>query len=159
LLFGHWREVAHFDDIPLAPARDVYLASADAGIIRCCVARDGGAMVGYAVFFVRPNPHYATSVQAVQDVFYLDPQLRGVTGVRFLQFCEAELRAEGVQVMYHHAKVAPHLPMGRILARLGYEPVDTIFAKRLDTVAPETAAVSSVEEPEHIEGYYEWAAP
>lgn len=141
LLREHWKEVAHFADIPLDVDVDAYLTAEAFGQVRCFTARDRtpgsdwtredvAPLVGYAVYFVRPNPHYRGSVQAVQDVLYLHPSVRGGTGFRFIAYCDAQLRAEGVQAVYQHVKVAHDF--GKLLARQGYEMVDTIWAKRLD---------------------------
>jgi hypothetical protein len=148
LLEAHWREIAAFQDIPLEPDRETYAASEQAGVLRCFTARDTrrptrqppgsqwmmrDGLVGYALYFVRPNPHYKSSVQAAQDVIYLDPSVRGGTGYKFIAWCDAQLAAEGVQITYHHVK-AKH-DFGRLLERQGYELVDLIYAKRLDTGA------------------------
>ena len=130
LLIAHWKEIAHYPDIPLDPDRDQYLVLEDAGVIRCFTARDDGKLVGYAVFFVRPALHYASSVQAYQDVLYLDPSVRGGTGYRFIRFCDEQLAKSAIQVVYHHVKQRHNF--GPLLERLGYELVDLIFARRLD---------------------------
>lgn len=134
LLVAHWREIAHYQDIPLDPDQAIYQSAADAGILRCYTVRrdasDRGELMGYAIFFVRPNPHYCSSLQAVQDVLYISPSARGTTGYRFIRWCDEQLRAEGVQAVYHHVKAAHNF--GRMLERLGYECVDLIYARRLD---------------------------
>lgn len=131
LLVAHYQEIAAFQDIALEPDVSVYAAGESAGIIRCFTARDdSGLLVGYALFFVKPNPHYKSSVQAVQDVIYLDPSVRGGTGYKFIAWCDAQLADEGVQAVYHHVKAAHDF--GRLLERQGYDLVDLIYAKRLD---------------------------
>ena len=131
LLEEHWREIAHYQDIPLKPDRAVYSKLEDRGQLRCYTARDDGMLVGYVVFFVCRNPHYSTSLQANQDVLFLAAQhRRGLSGVRLIRHAEECLRAEGVQVIYHHAKRTNKV--GDLLERLGYELVENIYAKRLD---------------------------
>lgn len=138
LLLEHWREIAVYQDIPLEPDIAAYRANAEAGILRVFTARaDLGEpadviplLVGYALFFVRPNPHYASSIQAAQDILFLHPSVRGGTGYRFIAWCDDQLRAEGVQAVYHHVKAAHDF--GILLERQGYEMVDKIYAKRLD---------------------------
>jgi hypothetical protein len=133
LLQQHWREIAHYPDIPLNPDYETYRAAESAGILRVYTVRDGSACVGYALFFVRNNPHYTGSLQAVQDVLYLHPSQRGGNGYRFIAWCDIQLQREGVQAVYHHSKAAHNF--GALLNRQGYELVDLIYAKRLDTVA------------------------
>ncbi len=155
LLRAHWKEVAAFQDIPLNPDRALYAASEEAGILRVFTARDasGGSydtqpvirkeypgwrpleswpLVGYALYFVRPAPHYQSSVQAVQDVLYLHPDRRGRTAYKFVAWCDEQLSIEGVQVSYHHVKASKDF--GSMLEHQGYELVDRIYAKRLDRV-------------------------
>lgn len=128
LLQAHWREVAHYQDIPLNPDFDFYRTSPN---LRCVTVRDDGELTGYAIFGVGRNKHYMDSLQSVQDVFFVHPQHRGFAGKRLIRASDAMLRAEGVQVSYHHVKEA-HPVLGALLRSEGYEPVETIWAKRLD---------------------------
>jgi len=135
LLFAHWKEIAHYQDIELTPDRGRYATMEKAGLLRLFTARTPeGLLVGYACFTVAPSLHYAQSIQAQQDVVYVQPNMRGAIGRDFLRFCTAELAGEGVQVIYHHVK-AKH-DFGPLLERDGFELVDRIYAKRLDLQAP-----------------------
>jgi hypothetical protein len=129
LLVAHWAEVAHFKDIPLEPDLAVYRQADVNGAVRVFTARRDSSLVGYALFFVRANPHYASSVQAVQDVLYIAPECRGVTSYRFIRWCDEQLKAEGVEAVYQHSKAAHDF--GGLLEHQGYELVDYIYAKRL----------------------------
>lgn len=131
LLEDHWREVAHYPDIPLDPAWNTYRGFEADGQLHCYSARENDELIGYVVFFVRPNHHYQGSLQAWQDVLFMDREHRvGMAGVRLIKYAERRLAAEGVQVVYHHAKRTNKV--GGLLVRLGYELVDEIYAKRLD---------------------------
>lgn len=146
LLRAHYREIAHYQDIPLDPDFDGYRALEDAGAIRCYTARASvdctdpaherceakGPLIGYAVFFVRRNLHYRGSLQAVQDILYVRPEHRG-TGLRLIRYADEQLRAEGVQVTYQHVKHEHNF--GPALERMGYELIDLIYGKRLDEPA------------------------
>jgi len=134
LLIAHWKEVAHFADIPLAPDFAFYDAAVSSGVLRFYSIRGQGRLVGYAVFFVKPNPHYTTSVQAAADVLYLSPECRGHVGRRFIRWCDDQLRAEGVQAVYHRTKATRALNFAPILERQGYTLIDLVYAKRLDTI-------------------------
>jgi hypothetical protein len=138
LLPEHKREIAHFQDIELKVDVDRYLVAEAAGVLRVYTVRvqdevEGLKLVGYAAFFVARNPHYADSLQAVQDVIYVDTRhRRGRLGLGLIAFAESELRAEGVQVVRQHVKLA-HPKLGWILQhKFGYEPEETIYVKRLD---------------------------
>lgn len=130
LLAAHWKEIAHFQDIPLNPDLSTYQRAEELNNLRCFTFRENGDLKGYAVFLIRYNPHYMTSLQAQQDVLYIDPKSRGTLPIKFLKFCDEQLAAEGVQAVYHHVKAAHNF--GLILQRQGYELVDLIYAKRLD---------------------------
>lgn len=131
LFRGHYEEIAHFKDIELDPDAQAYAELAATDHLRIFTVRDEGALVGYAMFVVRRNPHYRGSLTAVQDVLYLKPEYRrGMTGVRLLRLSERSLAAEGVQVVYHHVKRTNRV--GELLERLGYELTDQLYAKRLD---------------------------
>jgi GNAT superfamily N-acetyltransferase len=130
LLEEHWLEIAHYKDIILDPDYEAYKASEDAGFVRCYTSRDeSGKLVGYALYFVRTNPHYRTSIQASQDILFVSKNHRGMGG-RFIKWCDEQLRSEGVQVVYHHIKQAHNF--GPMLERFGYELVDLIYARRLN---------------------------
>jgi GNAT superfamily N-acetyltransferase len=131
LFEAHWREIAHYQDIVLDIDREAYAALERADVIRMWTARAAGRLVGYVIFFVRPNMHYRASKQALQDVLFLLPEYRrGPAGLTLIRVAETRLRDEGVQVVYHHAKRTNRV--GELLGRLGYELVDEIWAKRLD---------------------------
>ena len=131
LLEAHYIQIAHYKDIPLIPDFEAYRVAEKNGALRIFTARERGVIYGYSVFFVRKNVHYSTSVQAVQDILYLDPMVRkGSTGYRFIQWCDDQLRADGVQAVYHHVKVDHDF--SPVLQRMGYEEIERIFARRLD---------------------------
>lgn len=131
LLVKHWEEVSFYKDIPLDPDYESYIKIEEAGNLRVYTARDeDNVLVGYAVFFIRANLHYRTSVQAVQDIIFIDPEKRGF-GVKFILWTEEQLRAEGISVVFQHLKVStPHTI--ELFKRLSYQPIDLIMGKRLD---------------------------
>lgn len=129
LLRLHYEEIAKFKDIPLEPDQESYIALDKAGIVRAFTARDeANTLQGYAVFFVKHNLHYKSSLQAVQDVLYVNPTSRGF-GAKFILWCDKELQREGVQAVYHHVKSEHNF--GPLLERMGYELVDLIYTRRL----------------------------
>lgn len=131
LLHKHWQEIAHDKDIPLEVDVDAYRQQEQYGGLRVYTARDSESnrLIGYAAFFVRANPHYKSSIQAVQDVIFVDPERRGMGGA-LIKYCDEQLKAEGVQKTYHHIKAAHNF--GPLLERIGYELVDLIYCRRLD---------------------------
>ena len=131
LLEAHWKEIAHYQDIPLGVDWEGYRKAFHADQLRVFTVREYSKLVGYAIFLVRRNPHYSSSLQATQDVLYLDPQVRhaGIGG-RFIDWCDQQLRDEGVQAVYHHVKSSHNF--GPLLERYGYQLVDLVYARRLD---------------------------
>lgn len=130
LLVEHWREIAHYQDILLDPDVESYNYADSRGLLRCYTVRNGGRLIGYAIFKIG-SLHYKGSKQAFQDVLFVLPEYRNKgTGFRLIRFCDRELKKEGMQVVYQHVKKAHNF--GPLLVRLGYELVDLIYAKRLD---------------------------
>lgn len=130
LFHKHYREISAFQDIELKPDYDRYFKLDEMDMLRFFSARnDSNKLIGYGVYFVQHNMHYKDSKQAVQDILYIDPLERGF-GTEFIAWCDEMLRAEKVQVVYHHVKKAHNF--GKLLEKLGYNMVEYIFAKRLD---------------------------
>ncbi len=133
LLCEHWHEVAHFPDIPLEPDWDAYETVERAGMLRIFTVRVREEIVGYAAYILKHNPHYKSSLQAIQDVLFLMPAMRKArVGAHLILFADQYFKSLGVQAVYHHSKAKKELDMGPLLGRLGYELVDTLWAKRLD---------------------------
>jgi GNAT superfamily N-acetyltransferase len=131
LLERHWREIAHYQDIPLEPDRQGYATAERNGNLRIFTLRRDDELIGYAVYFVRQNLHYKSSKQASQDILFLAPEYRrGRLGMHLIEFSDECLGDEGVQATYHHVKAAHNF--GPLLERMGYQLVDLIYAKRLD---------------------------
>jgi hypothetical protein len=132
LLNEHYKEVSKYHDIKLDPDVTSYKMLEDAGALAVYTARkDTGELVGYAAYVVRMNMHYQSSCQAMQDVIFLAKEYRqGMTGYKLIKYADERLQELGIQVVYHHVK--EKLDFGPVLKRLGYEPVERIWARRLD---------------------------
>jgi hypothetical protein len=137
LLERHYKEIAHYQDIELNPNYARYLELERGGALRIFTARMGGkdsSLIGYAVFFVTRNMHYQDSLQALQDIIYIEKSTRGVgIGKSFINWCDTQLGMEGVQVVHHHVKKQHEKPFGPLLESLGYNLVDLIYCRRLDS--------------------------
>ena len=127
----HYREIAAFKDIALAPDLAKYELLGAIGGLRIFTARMGDKLMGYEIVFVGPNLHYRASLQAQQDILFLDPSMRkGLTGYKFIAWCDDQLKAEGVEVIMQHVKMAHDFTP--ILERLGYQKHDIVMARRLN---------------------------
>ncbi len=131
---AHYREIATHQDIPLDPLLDLYDALEKAGKLRVFLVRDAASvLIGYAIYTVAPNPHYRSMLQASQDVLFLREDMRkGGLGARLVRHCDDVLRAEGIILVTQHVKVS-HPVLGLLLERQGYQCVERIYSKRLDT--------------------------
>lgn len=136
LLEKHWQEIASDLSIPLEPDYERYHALEAASALRIYTARtehvhQDARLIGYAVFFIAPHPHYKSSLQAFGDVLYLDPEFRvGRTAAQLIAISEDKLHALGVQVIRHHVKVA-HPALGVLLKRMGYHHLEDNYERRL----------------------------
>lgn len=125
----HYKEIAHYQDIPKDMDIDQYDFIEKHGFLKVYTCRHvSGALVGYAIFFVKTNIHYKGSLQANQDILFIDPKHRGF-GKSFIKYCDDELTKLGVQVVYHHVKLSHN--WGALLERMGYEAIETIYGRRL----------------------------
>ncbi len=130
LLWEHWAEVAHYPDIPLDPDWPQYERCETSGTLRIYTARACFALIGYCIYVVGPGLHYKSRTYANQDILFLSSAYRRGRICRDLvQFTESELKAEGVDVVLQHVKYAHD--WGPVLKRLGYDPIDAIYGKRL----------------------------
>jgi hypothetical protein len=132
LLERHYLAISGFPDVALAPRRDIYATLQANGRLHVFTARTAhGALVGYIAWIVDTHVHYASLLVASQDVLWIEPEHRSRRwGSDLITVSERALEVLGVRVFLQHSKVRH--PIGAILTRLGYEPMDTIYAKRID---------------------------
>lgn len=126
---AHWEEIAiNRDKIKLEVDYASYDAYERLGVLHVVVARDAGKIVGYFLAFVRPHLHYASSLSAITDVYFLLRSYRkGRTGIALFQFAEKSLKARGVEKIFLGTK--KHLDMTPLLKRLGYVETETLLTK------------------------------
>lgn len=136
MIVRHYKEVSANQDIPLEPNLDQYEMLENSGKLRCYVAKqttsdNTHAIVGYQMFILHRSIKYVSSLEAHQDLLFMDKNLRGEgLGEKFIDWCDGELRSEGVQLVYQREKV--RLPFGKTLAKLGYRHVENTWSRRLD---------------------------
>jgi hypothetical protein len=128
---AHWREIAVDQDvIPLQVNMDDYTRLAETDALHIVTVRDAGRLVGYWVGVIRPHLHYANTVHAFTDVFWLAPAYRkGMTGVRLFRTVDATLQARGVRKVLTATKL--HFDVSALFTRLGYQPVELVYSKIL----------------------------
>ncbi len=130
----HWKELALYQNrIELEPDFDFYLSAELKGNFVLITARCDKLLVGYIGQLVARHPHYVSTIWARNDLFWLDPAYReGMTGVKLFIKMEELLRTLGVTINGYTPK--DHFErerggVGKILTRLGYEPVGTEYQK------------------------------
>jgi hypothetical protein len=152
LFTKHWEEIAlNRQKIKLDPNDRLYEQAEAQGVLRVYTVRDLGALVGYAVFFVKFHPHYRGVLWASSDIFWVErrlrtnrgifdrmwrkmryffkPQLiRATVGARFFDFIESQMRQEGVAVIHYTTK-SDHPAAGRVLRYLGYAHIENGYSK------------------------------
>ncbi len=132
LLPIHWQELAVYKDIPLDPDYEFYKRVADADRLMIYTARNGGALIGYAIFSIHPrHPHYATLKYAINDIIWLHPDQRHKKiGLGFREFWDKQLYDMGVQLVVIDTKVS-HPDLMYLLKNGGYTTRSAGLEKRL----------------------------
>ncbi len=130
LIEAHWEEVTHYPDIPLAPDYERYKELAESGHLRIFTLRKDQELCGYAVFFITPHIHYKETLIAAQDILFLDKKVRGGSGFKFINWCDQQLKKEGINIVTQHIKAKHNF--GKMLERMDYELMDLIYTRRLN---------------------------
>lgn len=130
----HYAEIALDQDLcPLDPNWDYYFATDEVGVLHILTARYNGHLAGYCFNQVGTHNHYVTTRFAHTEMFWLHPRFRkGWQGVRMLmenirglKAREAVIATVNLKLTYKDGRV------GKLLARLGYQPTDIVMRKRL----------------------------
>lgn len=128
LTIDHWIEVGR-KDVRLTPQYEDYPIWYEKGLLKLFTARVAGALVGYAVFFLRKHQHYGDDVWAIQDLMFLKKECReGLAGYKFVKFCDRALEEAGVSVI--HVAVNKDRDYGDLLERIGYRVTEIGFSRK-----------------------------
>ena len=127
----HWREIAHDQDrMPLAVDYAAYRALEVQGWLHVLTVRVDEELAGYCISVICGHLHYATTLCAVVDVYYVKPGYRaGFLGVRLFRELERCLKARGAQKVFLSTKLAHD--KGALFRRLRWRPVETVYSKWL----------------------------
>jgi len=128
LLRLHFDESEHFKDIPLDPDFEQYQKLDEAGMLRVFTVRVDKELIGYSILFVMTSIHHKQSIHANHDVLFIHKEHRGI-GSMFIKYCDEQLEAEGVDVVYQSTKLS--YDFGKMLNRIGYEHVDNVYYRKL----------------------------
>lgn len=140
LFYPHWEEVA-LDKayIFLNPDWDKYLFLEKIGTLHIIAARDNGKLIGYYFGLVQTHLHYAHSLTAHTDIFYLAPPYRkGYIGVKLFTEAERMVRDLRAEKWYVASKLhaTPHgrrktLNVKPIFDHLGFVQAENLYTKLL----------------------------
>jgi len=125
---NHWNEVGEFRENGINPDFNTYKNLDEFGMIRLYTARKDSKLIGYSLFIVRQSPRNVDLIHADQDMIFIDKAHRGF-GLSFIKWCESQLQAEGVHIIYQSVKKCND--WGAILKRMNYELIDHVYARRL----------------------------
>lgn len=125
----HWEEVAlNQDSIPLNMWFEEYDRLAQAGLLHIVTVRDDDKIIGYYWATIRNHLHYAQSLTAYTDMFFLHPKYRkGSNGVKLFRFFEESVKAKGVQRIIANTKTK--LDKSAIFERLKYQRAEIVYTK------------------------------
>lgn len=135
LIQKHWEDIASDKDvIKLDPAWDQYLLMEQIGHLHIITIRDKTKLIGYFFAKVAPHFHYAGSLTAWSDIFYLAREYKTglAAGVRLrnlIRETEKMLRALKVQKVYIVSKKAHDL--SGLLESEGYRFIEVVHTKLL----------------------------
>lgn len=129
LLEKHYEEVAMYQDkIEFNPNYERYEELDELGLLHIVTARDEGVLVGYFVSFLMPNIHYQDHTYAVNDIVYIQEDLRKTkVGLEMFKYAEEQMKDLGVSVMTIHMKTA--MPFDSLCEGLGYNYAERNYSK------------------------------
>lgn len=115
---------------PLSPQWDIYLRREELGELVFVTLRRDGGMIGYWIAFVAPGLHYSTCLTSTMDIWFIHPDhVVGKAPLILIRAVEAEMRRRGVNLWFAGSK--DHRPCGPFFERVGFEKVETYYAKWL----------------------------
>ncbi|HEY2538226.1 MAG TPA: GNAT family N-acetyltransferase [Stellaceae bacterium] len=132
LLQRHWEEIAlDKASVPLDPDWDRYREFDKKNGLSVVTARVNGELVGYCCMILSMGLHYKTTPEAIMDIFWLAPEVRGrMGGVRLFRAVEKELQRLGIRRVNVGSKL--HKDVSRLFLALGYQPIEMWFSKLLE---------------------------
>lgn len=129
LLESHYQECGN-PRVKLNPRWDQYAALERMGMYAVFTVRSELELAGYCAFFLSHHMQHADMLSASNDVIYMKPEhRRGMNAIRFIDFCEQELKALGAQAITYHVKT--HIDWRPILHKRGYGDEEVAVVKLL----------------------------
>lgn len=125
----HWQETEEDRHaVGFAIDYDYYRQIEAMGLLFMATARDDGRIVGEYLFFIQNGRHSRGAREALLDSMFLLPDYRkGMTAVKMLRFCEAELTRAGVNRITLACKTAHDVSL--LFRRCGYVNTEVVYSK------------------------------
>ena len=129
----HWKEVALTQaEVPLDMDVERYAALDAAGILHIVTGRDAGRLIAYWTGLVTPHLHYASTIHALTDLYYINPLWRrGALALRLFGAAHRSLKERGVVKVASGTKLHSGLDMSRLFTYMGYEHAENLFTRLL----------------------------
>lgn len=129
LTVRHYKEIAvNKEKIKLNPDLNVYRNGCESGLFKFFTIRDDDKLAGYFVVAVHPHPHYKDHIFAVNDVIFIEKELRDKGfGQGLISFAEEKLKDLGVSVLCINTKV--HQPFDKLCEQMDYTLTDRVYTK------------------------------
>ena len=119
-------EIAH---LPARIPYQKYASLEEAGVLRLFTARHEGRLVGYNVFALVEH-HQHEVLFASHDTMFLRKDFRkGTTGIRFLKWCDEQLKQDGAKFITQHSSTSVDLE--NLFIRMGYKLAEKVYLKVL----------------------------
>jgi ribosomal protein S18 acetylase RimI-like enzyme len=145
LILEQHEELTVFRGLPVSINAGWMLELEAKGAFKVFSVRVGKQLVGYVPFYLMPHPHHSTSIVATVDNFYLDPAYRSGTGIGLEMFRRAftameECGARAIVIHRKNHKAAVGSDIGKFFERLGFEPIEILYARSIGGLGPCPAA-------------------
>ena len=126
---AHWLEVARDrETIKLKPDWPAYFQMEDAGQVQAIIARSEGQLIGYHVSFIRKHLHYADSLHAFTDLYFILPEFRkGRAGIQLFVEVEKAWKDRGVVKAFTGTKC--DADKSRLFEHLGWSRTEYLYTK------------------------------
>lgn len=130
LLELHFEECSNLKMFQLDPDWARYCALEEGGMIHVFTVRDGGILVGYAVFLLTTHMHHQGLVVANNDLFFISPDYRrGTNALKFIQYCEGQMKLLGAKRITWTVKTQHD--WSALLHRAGYDTDEIALSRNL----------------------------
>lgn len=132
LVHDHKNDLCAFgEDVDLKIHWGYYKHLETMDMVRVYCATEFGILFGYFGAVISAHQHYQDHVVADCDAMYVAKDYRdGLLGYKFLKWCLNKLENEPrVKSILFGTKA--HFDVGKLLDRLGYKPIETIYHKRV----------------------------